>query len=177
MKKFLLALLVTVPIFGAISERNKYKLNNAMGQVARQANLGTILDEGGTRGVAKDGHQPKQMLVGTYDFATMGGGSVGTIELGVSLPDNAIVTKSYIDVLTAPAGVGATIAIRTESAADIKAATAIASYSGFVAGEQTGSGVTAFVKTTAERALGINIANTALTAGKFKVYLEYVVSE
>lgn len=177
MKKFLLALLLTVPAFGAISDGAKYKLNNNMGQAAREADLGTVIDEGGQRGLFKEGHQAKNVLIATYDVAVQGGASLVEHETGVSLPDGAIITRSYIDIVTALTGGGTTIAVKTQSDNDIKTATAVGSWGiGILEGQSTGSAAT-MLKMTAERGVRVKVANSALTAGKFNVYIEYVMGE
>lgn len=177
MKQIFLVMLLAATSFAAIPAGDVYKLNNYMGQAAKDANLGTVVNEGGERGLARDGHQPKQILVGTYDYSVLGGQSLSVIELGVSLPDNAIITRSYIDVITALVGAGSTIALYTEAANDVKTATAVASWGiGFLEGQSTGTAAS-FKKMTAERGLRMEISGNALTAGKFKAYVEYVMSE
>lgn len=177
MKKFLLVMLAALPALAGISDGAKYKLNNQMGKAAREANLGTIIAEGGDRGSVANGHQPQQMLVGEYDYDTLGGHSLAVIELGVSLPDNAIITRSFVDVVTALAGVGATVSVGTESSTDILNAVAVTSMGvGLVEGVSTGTAAT-MKKMTAERGIRVDVNTSALTAGKFKVYLEYVMGE
>jgi hypothetical protein len=119
----------------------------------------------------------RHLVVATYDFAKHGG-AVGTVTLDDAvLPDNAIITQVWIDVITAPtSGGAATIALTAQSAADLKAATAIASYTGVVAGVPVGTAATA-IKLTAERIVTATIATAALTAGKLKVFVEYIQSE
>lgn len=177
MTKFLLLLLVSANLFGAISTDKKYKLNQYMGAVGSQVQLGTLIDEGGQKGLAKDGHQSVQLLVGTYDFTVQGGASATSLHLGVSLPSKAIITRSYIDTVTALAGTGATVAVSTgEAYENIKAQTAIASYADQIDGVSSGA-ASAFKKQTAERGVYVDVKNTALTAGKFKVYIQYVMSQ
>lgn len=176
MKKLLIGLLIAPIAMGAISDDKKYKLNQAMGGVASEVQLGTLLDEGGQRTLVKDGHQAKQLVVGTYDYAVHGGNSVGDRHLGVTIPDNAIITRSYIDVVTTIVGQGAALVLTTETTGDVKGSTAITSFSGQVEGVSTGTAAT-MKKMTADRGLLLDINNTALTAGKFKVYIEYVMSE
>lgn len=126
--------------------------------------------------------QSKLVMIGTYDFS-VSGGAVGVISLldcnsrAATLPKGAIITSAYIDVLTAPtSGGSATIAVGTGQAAnDLKAALAIASYTGIVAGIPVGSAATA-VKLTADGQLQISIATAALTAGKLNVIVEFMVS-
>lgn len=124
------------------------------------------------------------LLVGEYDFAR-DGGAIGTISLkdindtnkALSLPSGAIVTKSYTDVQTAcTTSASGTVALTTgETAADIMAATAAASVTGILAGVSVGTAAT-MKKMTAARTPSVVIATGAITAGKFRVYLEYVIS-
>lgn len=125
-----------------------------------------------------------QLLKCKYDFAVQGGATTAAIKLKAvdgsdcKLPSKAIVKDSLIDVITAPTSDGlATIAIGTGQAAnDIKAATAIASYTGLVAGVPVGD-ASHSIKMTADRNPTMTIAVAALTTGKFNVFLEYLLSE
>jgi hypothetical protein len=126
--------------------------------------------------------QAKQVLRGLYDFSVLGG-AIGAIILkdedgtNLVIPSKAIVTSVYIDVITAPtSGGSATIALGANTTTDFKAATAIASYTGIVAGVPVGTAATA-VKMTADRNITATVAVAALTAGKFYVMVEYIVSE
>ena len=115
-----------------------------------------------------------------YDFAVDGGGT-GTLTLrsapgdlqGNELPAGAVVTGGYIDVETACLSATGTIAVNSEAAGDILAATAQA---GLTTGRKSvvpaGTGATA-VKTTVKRSIAITIATAAFTAGKFRVVLFY----
>jgi hypothetical protein len=124
-------------------------------------------------------------LTAVYDFATLGG-AVGTVVLRdykdtsqqAQLPDGAIVRDCLIDVVTAPtSGGSATIALGTgQSTTDLKAATAIASYTGLVACVPVGSAATA-IKLTADRKPSATIATAALTAGVVNVHISYELSE
>lgn len=130
-----------------------------------------------------DHKQKKQVLRGKYDFA-VSGGAVGTINLldesgkALTLPKNAIITSAMIDVVTTfTSGGSATIALTANSAADIKAATAVASFSaGIMACIPVGSAATS-IKLTADRNLAMAIAVAALTAGKAYVLVEFFVSD
>ena len=177
MKKILLLALVTMNVFGAISTDKKYKLNKYMGAVGSQVQLGTLIDEGGQKGLVKDGHQPLNLLVATYDFSTMGGATGSSIHLGQSLPSGAVITKSFIDVITAPAGTGASLVVSTgEAYGDVKALTEIPDFTGSLDGVSTGA-ASLFKPVTAERGIYVDVIQANLTAGKFKVYLQYVMSE
>lgn len=110
-----------------------------------------------------------------YDFA-VDGGDVGDISLGVTIPDNAIIASGFVEGITAvTSGGSATVAIKLESAADVLNATAKGSF--------TATGVipctvaAAPFKLTAQRTVTITVATAALTAGKFNVWIEYLVGE
>lgn len=123
------------------------------------------------------------LLVGTYDFAVQGG-ATGTILLldvntgkKIELPVGAIVTKSYIDVqtpcTTSDAG---TVALTTgQTAVDIMAATAAASVTGILAGVSVGTAATMKKISSTVKNPAAVIANN-ITGGKFRVYMEYVLS-
>lgn len=115
-----------------------------------------------------------------YLFATHGGAQ-GTISLGVQLPINAIVLDGMMEVLTAPtSGGAATIAVQTEAANDIITAAAISGAPWSTLGRKdiipVGTAATS-KKMTAARNISIVIGTADLTAGKFNVFLRYVVSD
>ena len=112
----------------------------------------------------------------TYDFAVHGG-AVGDNPIDLKLPGNAIVYNGMIDVVTDPtSGGAATVALKIEGAADLLAATAIASVTGQVDTIPNGTAANA-VKLTEERTLAVTVATAALTAGKMNIFLEYFLSE
>lgn len=112
---------------------------------------------------------------GTYDVAD--GGAPGTHSTGITLPDNAIVTKAWVEVVTAGVrGSSGTIAFHIQAANDIYTATASHLSVGFKPGAQTGTS-SAFTKLTAARTIVADVATATMSAGKFIVYAEYVVSE
>jgi len=112
---------------------------------------------------------------GDYDFA-VDGGATGTIVLrstdGV-IPLGARIMGGYLDVLTACLSATGTMAVNSEAAADILAATAQAGLT--VGGKSvipvfTGA---SSVKMTADRNPALVIATAAFTAGKFSLVLFY----
>ena len=117
-----------------------------------------------------------------YDFA-VDGGSISAIDLNVDLPNNAIVVSGFVEVVTtctssSDAGTGA---LSVEGADDSVAAIAISDGSNpWDAGQKDivpdGTGSTA-VKGTAVNAVTFTIAAEAFTAGKFNVWLQYVIGE
>ena len=122
-----------------------------------------------------------QVIIAQYDFAVQGGaiGSVNLLGLdgkAAVLPQNAIIVDSLIDVITpCTTSTSGTIALSAQSAGDIKAALAAASYTGLVAGIPVGSAATS-IKMTADRTLQATIATGTITAGKFNLIIEYIYS-
>jgi len=110
-----------------------------------------------------------------YDFAK-DGGAVGDIALrGGKIPAGAIVNNGTIDVeIGCTSGGSATLALALVSAADIKAATAVATFSlaAILATVPVGTAATS-VRTTAYSGLTLSIGVAALTAGKLNIALEY----
>ena len=122
-----------------------------------------------------------QVLIAQYDFAVQGG-AIGTVNLlgldgkPVVVPQSAIIVDSLIDVLTpCTTSASGTIALTAQTAGDIKAALAAASYTGLVAGIPVGTAATS-IKMTADRTLQATIATGAITAGKFNLIIEYIYS-
>ncbi len=123
----------------------------------------------------------------TYDFDEHGGAQ-GVIGLGVTLPDNAIVTRAWYEVLTtlqSGGGGAATVSIDipTDDVAGIVAAIAISDgtnpwAAGLHDAIQTGTLANFAEKCTAARQISITVAGGQdLTAGKFILFAEYVVSD
>ncbi len=181
MKKLLLLLLVTSLSHAAISNGNKYKLNTHLGQSAAEAQLGTLIDEGGQTGTVKDGHQAKNVLVATYDFSVDGGASLvsgGEIAYG-TLPRGAIITKSYFDIITAPVGTGSSLSWTLNNTAlgsgEVKVQTAVGTWAaGFLDGATTATA--SYYKNPTANTLKLSITGNALTAGKIRAFVEYVMS-
>lgn len=111
--------------------------------------------------------------VGRYDFA-IDGGATGALTLrGDAIPLGAIITDALIDIETACLSASGTMAIGTQSAADILGATAQA---GLTVGAKrtTLTATSAPVKTTADRNLTLTIATAPFTAGKFSLVVWYI---
>lgn len=118
-----------------------------------------------------------QLARAEYDFA-VDGGAVGDIVLrGQSVPSGAIITDVLIKVTTAlTSGGAATVALKSEGAADLNAADAISGAPWSTTGAKRGDldADTAPVTTTADRAITATVGTAALTAGKFTVFVTYV---
>ncbi len=127
------------------------------------------------------------------DFTTvLATGAYGT---GLIIPNNAIITRCFIDVITTFTDGNdddATIALHIQSADDLVAAVAItgstwdAGLRGTLAGMGTGADAAqdtaielaalkaaSWIKTTADRELTFTIGTDTLTLGKANVYVEY----
>jgi len=119
----------------------------------------------------------RKVARGLYDFAT-DGGAVSDITLrGDTIPSGALIVSAYIVVDTVPtSGGAATVAIKTEGAADINAADAISGAPWSSTGVKRADALVAAntgVKTTAARSIVATVATATLTAGKFSVLVEY----
>jgi hypothetical protein len=114
-----------------------------------------------------------------YDFA-VDGGTVGTKTLrGGKVPGGALITDAVVVIDTALAGgtVTDTLALQAEAAGDIQTATArnAAPWSTTGGKRHSGGASTAAPPlTTQERQISFVVAGTALTGGKFRVFIRYI---
>ena len=140
---------------------------------------------------------------GLYDFSVLGG-AIGTIQLidpvfvsgsqpkllGINspqrliLPPSFIIVRALIDVITAPVGGGASISVGSGiagSVIDIKAATAVGSFTGLLDGIPVNTAATSLKVPVTQAQPGVNpsmaISGGALTAGKFNVHFEGYLSD
>jgi len=135
-----------------------------------------------------DALHPNRIARATFDFAVDGGVHNTDYDMGVDLPDNAVVTRAWYEVITtftsatdaAVFGIG----LPTDDAQGIVAFASISSGTPFDAGYheaiQTGTAANFSTKTTAARAVTFNLSSTAdgdLTAGALVLFLEYTVSD
>lgn len=171
--KFLIALLALSAIsFGATLEKNvvpttdmETQLNKQWGPLPLKYSLGKVIK------------QAHNTAVGVLDFSR--GSTSGSIDTGIHLPNKAIIRQSFLDVITQPTSAAATdIAFTAQSAGDLYAYTAKGSLTtgikDGVVEEATESG---YIKLTAARTVYAVVSGSALTAGKIKIFVDYVVSE
>lgn len=179
MKKLLALALLVAPIVGWAAYKTpaetEFLLNKGYG---RETQLGTQLAK-----------KKVHTLQAQYDYSVVGGSS-GSITLkdldgkDNVVPDNAIIKDCIIDVITAPTSSAfPTLAFSTgQTEGDIKAAAAIATYSGLMTCIPIGT-ATRSIKMTADRAITMSITTTSttathsLTAGKINVYIDYILGE
>lgn len=113
-----------------------------------------------------------------YDFAVEGGATGDIVLRGDRVPSGAIVTEAIIVVDTVLTSAGAaTVALKTEAAADINAADAISGAPWSTTGAKRADalvGADKGIKTTAARTLSATVGTAALTAGKFSVVVSYM---
>lgn len=129
-----------------------------------------------------DGNHLKRIARATLDCASSGC-SVGAHTLGVSLPAKALITRSYINVVTQFSDTGTcTVAIHCEDANNIKTATDITATAsgGFIEGASTGA-ASAFVGSiSATCVITATVADGGScvpVAGKANIFVEYNVIE
>ena len=171
---------------------NNAKVTVTGGVVIAKDGVATIqaaaVDETMLSSYAADGLHTKRIAKATYSYAEHGG-TVSTIGLGVTLPDNAIVVRTFYEVITTltsnSANDAATISfdIPTDDAAGLVAATAISAGTntwdaGYHEGIQDGTAAAFAVKTTATRELSVTIGVEDIdAAGIVDFFCEYVVTE
>jgi hypothetical protein len=119
-----------------------------------------------------------KVCVAKYDFA-VDAGAIGSINIGCKVPDNAIVTNVWYDILTAFVSTsgGGTVALGSEASGDLLAAVDADTLSGQGEGIPDWATEGDYVKTTAQKNISLAIASEAMTAGKAIFYINYMVSE
>jgi len=130
---------------------------------------------------AKTSVSPENYLKKTvsklYDFS-VDGGAVGAHLLNVKIPSGAFITRVFLEKTTtfASAGGTGTIALSLVSAGDILAAVDADTLTGTFTATIPVNTPATFVKNTAstEKELTLTVATEALTAGKYRIYVEYM---
>jgi hypothetical protein len=127
-----------------------------------------------------NGHSHKFVATAIFDVAAQTGGeaAVGAYPLGVTIPDNAIITRGIRDIITAFVSQSndGTIKLGSEDQDDdLLAAVDADTLSGV--GELIPVGTAAtMIKMTAARELVLTVAVHKLTQGKAVFFVEYVMS-
>ena len=133
---------------------------------------GTAIDITGTTGATTVAHVAHKGIFG----------AINLLAQGTVIPDGAVITRTFYQVLTTFESTttdNATIALSLNAANDITTATAIKTEgdiwdaAGFVAGSQANTPAT-FLKLTDDRELLMTVGSDTLTAGKLKVFVEYI---
>lgn len=163
-----------------VTSSEEYLLNTYMHQIGQKVQLGTLVNK------------TSNLLIAKYSFAVQGGSTAAAIKLltdlkspysYATLPNKAIVTNVWLDILTQPLGSGSdTLELTSNAAADLLAATAGGIlFTGRKQGAVTTT-ISTSVKMTADRQVKlqvrpITLGSAPLTAGKFNVYIEYVIGD
>lgn len=180
MLSVVMAFCVSGSVFGATNAKEyaaEFSFNHGSGFQTHQLGTKVIRDQ-------------IRVLKVQYDFAKVGGAIQTATKLPVpptaggsgaafgTIPKNALIVGCYIDVQTAATtSASGTIALGTgQTGVDLKAALAAASYTGIVACIPTGTAASA-IKITADVSPSFTIATGAITAGKFNVIIEYILSD
>lgn len=133
-------------------------------------------------GGAADGLGALRCARATYSFAEHGG-AVSAIGLGVTLPDNAIVVRSYFhQMLAFTSGGAATVEIGFAAATAVLVAQAAfdnAKYAlnALSEGASTGAASAFYGPLSGAKEIKLTIATSPLTAGKLILYVEYVIAD
>jgi len=195
MKKYVgLLFLVSNLAFASISTNQAYQLNNQMGAVAHQLQLGTLIQKaelvnGGSTSTALvqgvDGHMLKRLARVTYDVAVTGGSTLATeLGLGVAMPSGALVDRSWLEIKTLFADAGAgTVAIDCVhadgtvqpimAAADLTlnaAGSVVSIVNPFIGAVVS---VQPTIKIARDCTLSAKVATASQSAGKAVIFLEY----
>ena len=140
-----------------------------------------------------NGQHLSKLVKATYDRSIHPGYTTADIPLGVYLPANALITRSYIYTVTPQThsltGAGVqdnsttfTTAVFCEDANNIKTATGFGTSAagGLIEGQSTGA-ASAFVGSIADKCqINVRFASVdggIVSAGKFNVFLNYVVTD
>lgn len=156
--------LASTPVSKVPSAGFEHYLNNQHGLTAHENYLGTVL------------RQAHNTAVGVWDFDQQGA-TTGNVDIGIHLPDNAIIVDGMFDTITQPtSAVSAEIGFTANSAYDLITSTAIASWTVGLKDMTPDSTAANAIKLTDARTVYAVVSGTP-TAGKIKVFIDYVLSE
>lgn len=112
----------------------------------------------------------------TYDFAVKGG-AVGLIPLGVYLPANAVIVKSFYEIATQFTGSGSLVGFQCEDTNNILNPISLTSYASGVKRSAIQNGDASLMTGSIAADCQINavVQTAAVTAGKLYLYVQYVI--
>lgn len=145
--------------------------------------IGSSLGRANPESHGSDGYMQKRIIRATYDVA-VDGGTIAAHGLGVTIPANAIIVRSWFYTVTqfVDAGSG-TVAIHCETANNIFSAADITGNADGVLVDGVQQAFATFDGTGAAGILGAaceptaTVATAAQTAGKLVLFIEYMVAE
>lgn len=161
--------------FANITRDQEYLLNKGLGEVGAKTQIGTLINK------------TSNLLIAKYSYAVQGGSTAAAINLltdlndsksYAKLPNKAIIKNVWLNTLTQPVSSGsATVSVGAVSASDLLGSTSKNTLVvGFLQGVPSGA-TTSFIKLAAEKIVKATVGTAALTAGKFNVYIEYVIGD
>lgn len=113
---------------------------------------------------------------GLYDY-TVSGGTIGNYNLGMGLPNKAVITKVWMDVITQPVGSGGSVGLSAASTSDMFNPLVTQNFTvGQWLGKPQGTSSTT-VKLSAATGVTLNITGANLSAGKIAVFIDYLISD
>lgn len=125
---------------------------------------------------AADGHYVEQLAQASYNFSTVGG-AAGVYSLGVSLPANAIITKSWVDYVTQVFGTSPKLGFECQTAQNIYNPVDPHTFASGTLKDGTQTGPAANMSTiTAKCNISARVQG-AIASGLATVYIEYVVHQ
>lgn len=170
---FLTIALFSVVVLANITSDEEYVLNHSSA-ASQKAQLGTLINK------------TRNLLVAKYSYAVQGGTTASDISLITDfskpksyavLPNKAIITNVWIHTVTQPASSStSTVSVNAVSAGDLKAAVNVTSWGPTIQGIPNGA-TTNFIKLSAQKTIKATVNTTPLTAGKFDVFIEYVLGD
>lgn len=170
MKKFLIVMLVASGVYAAAPANTVPTSDFAFALDHQFSNAAAAKLSLGTRV-----YRSHTTAFGVLDIAAQSGAN-GDYTVGIQLPAKAILRQVFFDTITAVAPAGTSIAWKLLTSSDIKTATAAGSWTAQVAGIQTGA-VAQFLKTTSATDIKATLSGSTATAGKIRIFADYVVSE
>ena len=181
MKKLVLSLMLGLCLFTAPHARADIEGAPFIPEIDKRFNAieqGNHYKTGSYPAGAADGHYAQQSVQASYNFSTVGG-TAGTYDLGVSLPKNAIITRSYLYSIKQPYGTSSPkIAFFCQTANNIYNPSNTLSVSAdgtFAEGSQTGTAANMSVITAK---CDISAVTTGtIQSGLVTVYVDYVVHQ
>lgn len=168
--------LLSVVSFANITPDQEYLLNHGDFQ---KSQLGTLVN------------RTRNLLVAKYSYAVQGGSTSAAISLltdlnnktsYATLPNKAIITNAWINFITSPTSSNgsATLALQSLSAGDLLAPTTLTLLPPVYKQGIPNGATTTFIKLTSSKTIKAVVGPTTggsapLSAGKFDVFIEYVL--
>lgn len=173
--------LLSVVSLANVTADQEFILNHADGPSAK-VQLGTLINK------------TPNLLIAKYSYAVQGGSTAAAISLltdlkkpnsYAKLPNKAIITGVFVNTLTAPTSATpttTTIALQSAAAGDLLAGRTTQTMYTFIQGIPTEGTTSTFIKLSAEKTIKAvvgpsTLGSPPLTAGKFNVYIRYIIGD